>query len=160
MGEQAAEWIAEKGKEVADAAPGAASEVKAPLVSRPIMLFSQRAPERERGTLTHLRCQAAKWAAANPGTAACAGAGTVGVVLVAVPMAAAAPVLGVAGFSSGGVVGGKSTCSIALKTPPPPISHYLFARCAMLAFSANVTRSLSRFDRRWRAGWDWQRRSW
>lgn len=40
-------------------------------------------------------------------TLACAGVGTVGVVLLAAPMAAVAPALGLAGFSSGGIVGGS-----------------------------------------------------
>lgn len=50
-----------------------------------------------------LRYQIAKWAAANPGTAVCAG---VGLAFVAAPMAVAAPVLGAIGFGSSGIVAG------------------------------------------------------
>ncbi|KAG6366674.1 hypothetical protein INS49_000853 [Diaporthe citri] len=52
--------------------------------------------------------EAAGWVSANPGTTACLAVGAVvGAPLVVAPMAAAAPVLGAAGFGSGGIVGGE-----------------------------------------------------
>ncbi|TRX90093.1 hypothetical protein FHL15_009012 [Xylaria flabelliformis] len=47
--------------------------------------------------------KAVEWAAANPGKTAAIGAGT---VLIAAPMAAVAPVLGIAGFGANGVIAG------------------------------------------------------
>lgn len=53
--------------------------------------------------------QVTAWVWANPGTAACLTVGAaVGVPLIVAPMAAAAPVLGAAGFGSGGIVGGSA----------------------------------------------------
>lgn len=70
--------VTEKGQELVKAAPGVAS-------------------------------QAAGWVSANPGTTACLAVGAVvGVPLIVAPMAAAAPVLGAAGFGSGGIVGGSA----------------------------------------------------
>ncbi|KAI1277412.1 hypothetical protein F5Y07DRAFT_85540 [Xylaria sp. FL0933] len=48
--------------------------------------------------------KAADWAVANPGKAAAVGAGA---VLVAAPMALAAPLLGAAGFGANGIVAGS-----------------------------------------------------
>ncbi|KAL1861569.1 hypothetical protein Daus18300_008832 [Diaporthe australafricana] len=77
--------VTEKGKQLTKAAPGAASQAG----------------------LANVRTQAAGWVTANPGTAACIAVGAVGVPFIVAPMAAAAPVLGAAGFGSSGIVGGS-----------------------------------------------------
>ncbi|KAI0182420.1 hypothetical protein EV127DRAFT_449632 [Xylaria flabelliformis] len=53
--------------------------------------------------------KAVEWAAANPGKTAAIGAGA---VLIAVPMAAVAPVLGVAGFGANGVIAGSAAAAV------------------------------------------------
>ncbi|GAW14487.1 hypothetical protein ANO14919_038900 [Xylariales sp. No.14919] len=53
--------------------------------------------------------QAMEWAATNPGKTA---ALSTGVVLVAVPMAVAAPALGLVGFGANGVVAGSAAAGI------------------------------------------------
>lgn len=50
--------------------------------------------------------KATEWVVANPGKTAALGVAGAGAILIAAPMAAAAPLLGAAGFGANGIVAG------------------------------------------------------
>lgn len=130
--------ITEKGQELAKAAPGAASQASLRPARRRYP-SSQDQPTKGPGTqadiempgtwnthpdarLTYVPSQAAGWVSKNPGTTACVAVGAVAVPFIVAPMAAAAPVLGAAGFTSSGIAAGEQshirTLSLLLSTKP------------------------------------------